>query len=146
MNILPEIFKLLETEKLCFLATSHEDHPHVCLMNYTYLSNERQVILSSRANTTKVSHIEKNPSVAILIYSLGNASDPPVSCTFYGTAAIVEQNTDRERDYREAHYANHVDMGAFITGDNIIIIAVHIQQAALSDIEDSVQTWSFEDS
>ena len=141
MNILPEILKLLESEKLCFLATSHKDHPHVCLMNYTYLVEERQVILSSRVDTTKVKHIENNPFIAILIYNLGNDVDTPVSCTLYGTATIMERETDQERHYRETHYANHSEMGTFIKGENIIIIAAHIKHAALSDIEDNVRTW-----
>ena len=140
MEIIDQLLKLLEREKFCFLATSYEDHPHVSLMNFTYLQEEKLIILSSRANTTKVKYIKKNPSVALLLYSLGGEGQPPVSCTLYGTAHVV--SPDKDRLFRESHYGKHRDMGNFIEGENISVITVRIEHAALSDLDDSVHTWT----
>lgn len=134
------VLHLLRTEKLCFLATSHQDRPHVSLMNFTYLAEDELIVLSSRSDTTKVKNIEKNAEVALLLYNLGNDNEMTVSCTLFGTATILSPDTDRH--YRELHYKNHPDMGTFIQGNNIAILAVKINKASLSDIEDNVQTWS----
>ncbi len=135
-----DVLYLLQKEKLCSLATSYGDNPHVCLMNFTYLVEEDLIILSSRTNTTKVLHMEKNPSVALLLYSLGGQGEESKSCTLYGKATILPAENDRF--YREAHHKNHPAMGTFITGENISIIIVRIEHAALSDQADHVQTWS----
>ncbi len=142
MNIPPEILNLLKTEKFCSLATCYQDHPHVSLMNFTYLEEEALIILSSREDTTKVNHIKKNPAVAVLFFNLGNNGDLPLSCTLYGTAAVIDP--DKDRFYRESHYKKNNDMGKFILEENISVITVSINQAVLSDVEDSVRTWSAE--
>ena len=140
MDTEKQVLHLLGTEKLCFLATSHQDRPHVSLMTFTYLAQEDLIILSSRSDTTKVKNIKKNADVAILLYNLGNDSKMSVSCTLLGTATLL--SPDKDRYYREIHYKSHPNMGTFIQGDNIAILAVKIKEASLSDIEDKVQTWS----
>lgn len=140
MNI-PEIIEdLLLKEKLCSLATSNEDHPHVCLMNFTFLPDDSEIILSSRLDSTKVQYIKNNPSVALLLYSFNTEHGTPISCTLHGTAKILSQ--DKEKDYRDIHFQKHSDMGGFIKGENISIIKVSINDIALSDVEDSVRTWT----
>lgn len=137
--MLSEITRLLETEKFCFLATSYQDDPHVCMMNFTYIAEEDVIILSSRNNTKKVQYIEKNPSVALLLYSLGNNGLPPISCTLFGTAVMI--SPEKDSIYRERHYKKHDDMGKFILGENISVILIRIKSAAVSDDEDNVHNW-----
>lgn len=143
MNVPVEIEKFLMSEHFCMLATSYQDHPHVSLMNFTYLEEENRIILSSREDTTKVKNIMKNPEVALLLYSLGGNGDKPVSCTIHGTATLVDP--DRDQYYRSHHYKKHIQMGAFIEGENISIITVEIKHAALTDVEDKVRTWNRRD-
>lgn len=142
MNILTKITQLLETEKLCFLATSYKDRPHLSLMNFTYLAEEKLVILSSRADTTKVRYIKNNPKIALLLYHSGNNGEIPVSCTLHGTATVLQ--ADKEMYYRDIHLKKHKDMGAFIEGDNVSIITVKLRHATLSDLEDRVYNWTAE--
>ena len=111
MNIPSEVLTLLEKEKFCSLATCCQDKPHVSLMNFTYLSEEGLIILSSRENTTKVQHIKNNPAVAVLFFTLGSGRQMPLSCTLYGTAAIL--NPDKGQLYREIHFNKNRDMGQF---------------------------------
>lgn len=140
MTLPTEILSLLKSENFCFLATSYQDHPHVSLMNFTYLEDEGLIIISSRRDTTKVSHIRKNPDVAVLLYNLGTEGKMPVSCTIYGTA--TEVSSDRSHLYREKHYKKHAHMGKFIVGENISVITIRINSTSLSDVEDRVRSWS----
>lgn len=141
-NIPAEVLKLLRNERLCSLATTAEGAPHVCLMNFTYVEEEGLVILSSRPDTTKVRYLQKNPAVAMLFFNIGDEGTPSLSCTVYGTAAVL--SPEKDRPYREMHYNKNREMGRFILGDHISIITVRLQHAALSDVEDSVQTWALE--
>ena len=86
-------------------------------MIFTYIAGDGLIILSSRFDTTKVKNINKNPEVALLLYSEGKKEEKPFSCTLYGTAKVLAQGEDNF--YREAHYKRHSNMGNFISGKNI---------------------------
>ena len=143
MNLPAEMLRLLKGEKFCTLATSYANRPHAFLMVFTYLSSENLLIMSSRTDSSKVKHLEENPEVALLFYPTGKGSEPPLSCTFYGKAAVVPPANDIY--YRESHYDHHRDKGAFIKGENISIITVKLRHAVMSDAQDSVTTWTAED-
>lgn len=142
MNIPLQVIRLLENEKHCFLATCHLDKPHLSLMLFTYLAADGLVVLSSRSDTTKVRNIRKNREVAILLYSTGGTGEKPFSCTLYGKAKVLPHGEDNF--FREAHNKKHSGMDNFIAGENISIITVDFKNAVISDIDDSVQTWSAE--
>ena len=140
MKIPPELLQLLESEKFCFLATSYRDRPHLSLMNFTYLSGEGIIILSSRADTTKVQHMEQNPAVALLLYNLEGSDGQPLSCSLHGMARVIDPEEDGF--YRERHYQKNKDMGVFITGSHIRIIAVEITRGVIVDARDRVRPWT----
>jgi len=144
LNLPPEMLRLLNGEKLCTLATSYANRPHAFLMVFTYLAPENLIILSSRTDSSKVKHIKANREVALLFYSTGTESEPPISCTIYGTASVLPPANDTY--YRESHYNHHQDKGAFIRGENISIITVTPRQAVMADAQDRVKTWTAEDS
>ena len=140
MKLPPEVLELLQTEKVCFLATSCQDRPQLSLMFFTYLPEKELIILSSRADTTKVRHIEKNPSVALLLYNLGGEEKHPVSCTLHGTASLA--SGEDENLLRERHLAKNKDLGVFIVSPNIKIITMSLHHVELVDIKDRVRTWT----
>lgn len=140
MKIPKTMFTLLENEKLCFLSTSYQDRPHVSLMNFTYLQEEEQIILTSRSDTTKVTYMRQNPYVALLFTRFSGEEYPPASCTVYGEAHIEDGHKDSV--YRQAHLQRHPGMEAFITGENIAVITVKLQRASIADIQDQVTRWS----
>ncbi|SMP70696.1 pyridoxamine 5'-phosphate oxidase family protein [Anoxynatronum buryatiense] len=143
MTIPEKLLDLLEKEKLCFLSTSHQDQPHVSLMNFTYLPENDLIILTSRANTTKMSYINHNPCVALLFTSLSETKHPPVSCTVYGKAHVTNPNQDDF--YRQAHLQRHPGMESFIIGEHIAVVTVQIQHGTIANIQDQVSNWSAED-
>jgi hypothetical protein len=113
-------------------------------MIFTYLAEEKLIILSSRADTTKVRHMENNQEVALLLYRLQGSGKSAVSCTLHGKATVLQPGKDTY--YREIHHKNHKDLSIFITGDNVSIITVNIKHATLSDLEDRVYNWTAENS
>ena len=144
MSIPEKLLSLLEKEKLCFLSTSHQDRPHISLMNFTYLHEEGLIILTSRDDTTKMSYMHHNPYVALLFTHFSGDNRPPVSCTVYGKARVEEPHQDSF--YRQAHLERHPGMEAFITGERIAVVTVQIQNATIATIRDKVSNWSAEDS
>ena len=143
MTIPEKLLTLLEKEKLCFLSTSHQDRPHVSLMNFTYLHEKELIILTSRDDTTKMAYMQHNPYVALLFTHLSSDNRPPVSCTVYGKAHVEDPRQDKV--FRQAHLRRHPGMEAFITGEHIAVITVQIEHATIATIQDQVSNWSAED-
>jgi len=136
------LLELLKTEKLCFLSTSDQDQPHLFLMNFTYLPEKGLIILTSRANTTKVSCISHNPRVALLLAHFSGEERPAASCTVYGKAHI--EDPARDSFYRQVHLQRHPGMETFISGEGIVVVTVTIQHAVIATIQDQVTSWSAE--
>jgi nitroimidazol reductase NimA-like FMN-containing flavoprotein (pyridoxamine 5'-phosphate oxidase superfamily) len=133
MNLPQSINSLLEGEKICFLATSQEDQPHLSMMNFTYLPAEELIILSTRRNTRKFFNMQKNSAVALLVYRM------PLSCTILGRAKIEEG--EQAEHYRALHLARHKNMRQFISGPEIAVVTVRIEQAMTADLQDEVYSW-----
>ncbi len=140
MTIPENLLTLLEKEKLCFLSTSHQDRPHVSLMNFTYLPEKELIIFTSRADTTKMSYIQHNPYVALLFTHLSGDNRPPVSCTVYGKAH--KEDPQQDSFYRQAHLRRHPGMEPFIIGEHIAVVTVQVQRATIATIQDKVSSWS----
>ncbi len=133
MDIPRDIKDLLETEKLCAMATCLEDHPYLSLMNYTFVEDENKIILSSRRDSKKFSNIQNNKNVSLLLFSKTHE----ISATFLGTAVAVEEW--EEPHYRALHMKRN-NMPQFILGDNIGIIVFSIEKIIVSDTLDQLTT------
>lgn len=142
MNLPARILRLLKMEKFCTLATSHDNVPHAFLMVFTYSSSENLLIMSSKFNSNKVKQLKKNPAVALLLYNTIKSSDPPISCTFFGTASVLPPSASDY--YKKIHYKHHPDKTAFIKGAEISIITVKLEHAVISDSQDRISTWTKE--
>lgn len=139
MNLPLEIVSLLKKERVCFLATSLHDQPHLSLMNFTFLPEEGLIILSSRRNTKKVTNILNNPQVALLVYQTGD-EQPPISATIFGRGKV--ESGESEGAYRAIHADRNKNMSQFIIGPNIVIITLRIEKVMVSDLQDEVSEWS----
>lgn len=142
MQLPAAIEELLHQESIGILSTSYRDQPHAFLMIFTYLPDQKTIILSSRRDTSKLQHIQQNSRIALLIYSLGHQGNPPLSCTLYGRAHVIPSTEDLA--YRERHYEKHQSRGNFIWGENIAVISMEITHAEMSDAEDNVSLWPAE--
>ncbi len=142
MNMPQTILNLLTHERLCCLATSHGNQPHLSLMNFTFVAKERTLILSSRRHTRKVQQLQENPRVALLVTPTGNASTQDMSCTLYGLAHVFPPG--QGEPYRTKHKKQHPTMGTFIDGGDIAIITIRIDYATVANVQDQVRTWEFD--
>ena len=59
---------LLDSARLCHLATQADGIPHLSLMNFTYSRTNEVIIISTRRNTRKFIQIAKSPQVSVLIH------------------------------------------------------------------------------
>lgn len=126
MDIPRNVKALLETEKLCAMATCQEDHPYLSLMNFTFIDEENIIILSSRRESKKFNNIQHNKNVSLLLFSKSRE----LGATFLGSAETVERGEDHY--YRELHHRRN-NMPQFILGDNIGIIVFRIEKIIVSD-------------
>ena len=131
MEITKEVKDLLINEKLCIMATCWEDKPYLSLMNFTYLEDENQVILSTRRNSKKYGNIQKNKNISLLVFS----SIDGVSVTLLGTALTLE--AQEEALYRDLHMQKN-NMPQFIMGENIGLIVFDIENIVISNSQDEV--------
>lgn len=132
MDIPNDVKDLLENNKLCTMATSWDNKPYLSLMNFTYVEEEKKVILSSRKNSIKYNNIQKNKHISLLLFSSSNE----LSATLLGTAITMEDKKDK--NYRELHMEKN-NMPQFILGDNIGIILFSIEQIIVSNNQDQVK-------
>ena len=67
------VVRLLEASQLCFLSTSHNNDPHLSLMNFTYYQKDELVIMCTKRDTKKFRQIIKSNTVALLIHDFPRA-------------------------------------------------------------------------
>ncbi|CAM9870369.1 unnamed protein product, partial [Choristocarpus tenellus] len=72
-----EVVRLLESSCLCFLSTFSDNHPHLSLMNFTYVARDEVIVLSTRRDTKKFKLVEQAPNVAILVHDFSSVRANP---------------------------------------------------------------------
>lgn len=64
-----EIKKLIQSSKICVLATVSGIDPHCSLMSYATDDDCREIYMVTQKNTKKYNNLKDNPSVSLLIDS-----------------------------------------------------------------------------
>ncbi len=84
--------ELLDSEPLAaFLATAHDDRPHVAPVWYRYESGTVEVVTTGR----KLENIRANPQVALSVQK-DAAGIPEWTVTALGTATVVDDRAETE--------------------------------------------------
>jgi len=148
-----EVEKLLLSSTLCYLGVTLEDGTnHQSLMIFTYMPQERRLLLSTRRDTTKFEALSRMKRVALLVHDLG-ASDSAaarlpkktLSITLKGEVTIL---SDLDADYgvespRSKHLERHgSEYEQFIVGENVSMLSVSIESVQICDANDQVQKWT----
>ncbi|HOV87620.1 MAG TPA: pyridoxamine 5'-phosphate oxidase family protein [Syntrophobacteraceae bacterium] len=84
---------LLRDNRLCVLATCHENRPHCSLMAYLCGEDARVIYLVTLANTRKFQNISLNPQVSLLVDSRTQTPGDPSriqALTVTGTYSPLE--------------------------------------------------------
>ena len=64
MNMTDEFLRLMRTQREIALATSADNTPHVRIVNFIYVPEERRIYFATFADHAKVSEIAANPAVS----------------------------------------------------------------------------------
>ena len=145
------IVKLLQTSRLCFLATCcpKTPEPHLALINFTYIQSEEILVFCTRRDTKKFEQIIACPNVAILVHDFphlhklpaGTTHGSSYSITLNGRAIPLPKGSAEQETYRAMHLENNKDYSQFIVGEGIAVIIIKVNRARLCDINDKVVTW-----
>ena len=88
MTIPPEAERHLTSEPLlAYLATSHDDRPHVAPLWYNYDDGTVEVVTTGR----KLDNVRTNPRVALAVCK-DEAGVPAWTVTLLGTATVVDDD------------------------------------------------------
>lgn len=156
------VLDVLSRSRFCYLATSEENSPHLCLMCYTFIENIElgtgSFIMSTKRATKKFAALAANSRVAVLVHdfhsaaksSTDEASESSIhqsksgtySVTVYGECEIL--TGDEAELLRVQHAERNPSYRQFILGDGVAMLRVKPETARICDVNDNVQTWGAE--
>ncbi|CCF47795.1 hypothetical protein CH063_16037 [Colletotrichum higginsianum] len=100
---------------------------------------------------------EHRSSLASLLLNLNTAAVSSISATINGTASLVDNGSDEEKFYREAHLENNTfdegqsfnpsvqaedgGRGCFVAGEEVRVIVVKIKDVRISDWKGAVRDY-----
>lgn len=107
------MLEMIESNRLCVLATVSESGPHCSLMSYAASEDGTEFYMATDKNTKKYRNLAANPSVT-------------------GT---VRRNLDEpgKKAALEALCRRHPDLKDFLAGSSVEVIAVKINSLQLLD-------------
>jgi nitroimidazol reductase NimA-like FMN-containing flavoprotein (pyridoxamine 5'-phosphate oxidase superfamily) len=86
----PELEELLTGDPLvAYLATSHEDRPHVAPLWFRYETGTVEVMTTGR----KLANLRRNPKASLAVQA-GPSTDPDWTATLRGTAHVVDDEAE----------------------------------------------------
>ena len=116
-------------QRTAVLATAREDQPYCSLMAFAWLDGDpRQLVMASPSHSEKMTNIEHNPKVSLLIDSSRNApedSHTAKAVTVLGTARICPAG-DQDRA-AAALSERHPHLASFIQdpGTALLCVSAH---------------------
>ena len=160
------VVRLLEASQLCFLSTSHNNDPHLSLMNFTYYQPDEVIILCTKRETKKFRQIVKSNTVALLIHDFPHLkldedvksdvksegrprteSGKTYSITLNGTCEVT--TGPYAKKLRKIHLEANPEYAGFIkeapesSADcpSPAVLVVRIESARLCNFKDKVEHW-----
>jgi hypothetical protein len=157
------VVRLLEASQLCFLSTSHNNDPHLSLMNFTYYQPDEVIILCTKRETKKFRQIVKSNTVALLIHDFPHLkldedakseqgrprteSGKTYSITLNGTCEVTTGLYAEK--LRTIHLEANPEYAGFIKEapdstpncPSPAVLVVRIESARLCNFKDKVEHW-----
>ncbi len=100
--------RLTAAPRAAYLATSHDDRPHVAPLWYRYEAGEIELTTTGR----KLENLRENPRVALAVQA-AEAGIPQWTVTVRGTASLVEDAAEETRIRRAINEKYGVEADAF---------------------------------
>ncbi len=123
---------------ICCLGTIFGEEPYLSLMNYVFIDNDEIIIMSSRADSTKVRNILANPRCSLLINKQGTPG-MNLSLTLTGNTHLAGEG--QAEYYRSLLQTVHPEQSNFFIGNDKVILVFRPERALLSDSNDKVSYW-----
>ncbi|HPH56333.1 MAG TPA: pyridoxamine 5'-phosphate oxidase family protein [Smithella sp.] len=136
-----DIRELIESNRICVLATVAERGPHCSLMSYAANGDVTELYLATDKNTKKYRNLAANPSVSLLIDSREeNARGSRTATRALTVTGTIRHGLDESerKAVREALCRRHPDLKDFFSNPSVEVIVVKIKSFQLLDgIRDS---------
>jgi nitroimidazol reductase NimA-like FMN-containing flavoprotein (pyridoxamine 5'-phosphate oxidase superfamily) len=130
------MLEMIESNRLCVLATVSESGPHCSLMSYAASEDGTEFYMATDKNTKKYRNLAANPSVSLLIDSRADSAEGRGAATRALTVTgTVRRNLDEpgKKAALEALCRRHPDLKDFLAGSSVEVIAVKINSLQLLD-------------
>lgn len=131
MDINPEvrsrIDRILNTQSIAVLGTSHNDEPYSCLVAFVATEDLKELIFATMRNRLKYQNIMSNPKVTMMVDDRDKkASDfnETTSITIVGTAEDIS-GSSRE-SYAALLLKRHPSLTDFVNAQDCAVIRVRV--------------------
>jgi nitroimidazol reductase NimA-like FMN-containing flavoprotein (pyridoxamine 5'-phosphate oxidase superfamily) len=131
-----DIQELLQTHKICVLATVSEGEPHCSLMSYATDDNCREIYMATHRETKKYRNLTVNPSVSLLVDSRQDEAASPAAQTKALTiSGTFQRNIDKNKiaAIRTRLFERHDELKKIFNDPHTEIIVVKIRTVQLLD-------------
>lgn len=131
-----DIRELIESNRICVLATAAERGPHCSLMSYAANEDGTELYMATDTNTKKYRNLAANPSVSLLIDSREERACGSGAATRALTVTGAMQQGLGERKkvtVRETLCRRHPDLKNFFSNPSVEVIVVKINSLQLLD-------------
>lgn len=131
-----DIRELIESNRICVLATVAESGPHCSLMSYAANGDVTELYLATDKNTKKYRNLAANPSVSLLIDSREESARVGRTTTRALTVTgTIQQGLDEPKKtaVRETLCRRHPDLKDFFSHPSVEVIIVKINALQLLD-------------
>jgi nitroimidazol reductase NimA-like FMN-containing flavoprotein (pyridoxamine 5'-phosphate oxidase superfamily) len=131
-----DIQALIQTNKICVLATASEGEPHCSLMSYATDDDCREMYMATHKETKKYRNLTANPSVSLLVDSRQDAGAHPAAQTKALTISGTFQINIDEKKIAAARarlFERHAELKNIFNDSAAEIIIVKIRAVQLLD-------------
>lgn len=168
--MLPEsAIKLLKSTRFLHLATTHNDFPHVSLMNYTFYqaNGEDYVIITTPRDTTKYNNIKHNHRVSMLVHdwvsakteedqprrnslfelitNLNKAELNSVSVMLTGEAQIIGEADEKYTFLKSLHLNNDTidpdQIEYYVRDDGNELVLISLKSCKITDTHNKIEEY-----
>ncbi len=131
-----DIQALIQSNRICVLATVSGGEPHCSLMSYATDHDCREIYMATSRQTKKYRNLQANPYVSLLVDSRQDAVAGPAmplrALTISGTLQ-KEADENKLADIRERLIKKNADLQEIFNDPDTAIIIVRISAVQLLD-------------
>jgi general stress protein 26 len=131
-EFLERVGRLLSSQKVGVLATHYEDSPHQSLIAFQSSEDLREIFFCTPKYTRKVSALEEDPRVALLIDDRRNEAKDFDACVAVTVKGTVEKMSEDQKRHVVPRYLNrHPYLEEFVASPSCLFYRIRVQSYSL---------------